>query len=124
VTEPRYLLDSNILLYMMAGSPDKLRTRLEQEPPTALVTSTVCVAEVMVGVDDQTRLHLAALLDRIPPLAFDWAAAEAFGSVPFSRGRFDRLIAAHALSLGLTVVTANPRDFADVPGLQVENWTE
>ncbi|MFZ1368469.1 MAG: VapC toxin family PIN domain ribonuclease, partial [Sphingorhabdus sp.] len=42
---------------------------------------------------------------------------------PFKRGNFDRLIAAHALSLGLTIISQNTRDFADVPGLKVENWT-
>ena len=43
--------------------------------------------------------------------------------LPFKRGSYDRLIAAHALSLGLTVVTGNTKHFADVPGLKVENWT-
>ena len=43
--------------------------------------------------------------------------------LPFKRGSFDRLIGAHALSLGLTLITANQRHFADMPGLKVENWT-
>ncbi len=47
-----------------------------------------------------------------------------YASIPFKRSRFDRLIAAQALSLGLTLVTNNERDFADVPDLKVENWTK
>ena len=44
-------------------------------------------------------------------------------ALPFARHRFDRLIAAHALALDLTLVTANVRDFYDLPGLKVEDWT-
>ena len=61
--------------------------------------------------------------DIIEPLSFDRHAAQCFGALPYRRGKSDRLIAAHALSLGLTLVTNNERDFADVPGLKVENWT-
>lgn len=123
MAKPRFLLDSNILIYVIGGYPEALRTRIEQERPGALATSTVCIAELMVGADRRTRDHLAALLERIPALDFDLAAAEAFRLVPFTRGRFDRLIAAHALALGAVLVTANSRDFADVPGLGIEDWT-
>ena len=56
-------------------------------------------------------------------LDFDFKAAVAYAAIPFKRASYDRLIAAHALSHGLTVVTANVADFADVPGLLVEDWT-
>jgi tRNA(fMet)-specific endonuclease VapC len=56
-------------------------------------------------------------------LPFDEAAARAYARLPFKRGRFDRLLAAHALSLDLTVITNNERDFSDIAGLRVENWT-
>ena len=56
-------------------------------------------------------------------LPFDEAAVRAYAALPFRRGSFDRLIAAHALALDLTLVTSNVRDFADIPGLLVENWT-
>lgn len=58
-----------------------------------------------------------------PVLPFDEDAARAFALVPFRRAKFDRLIAAHALALKLTLVTANAADFRDVPGLDVEDWT-
>ncbi len=60
----------------------------------------------------------------VKPLPFDAEAAEYFATIPFKRGKFDRLIAAQALSRDLAIVTNNERDFADVPGLKVENWTE
>jgi len=59
----------------------------------------------------------------VPVLDFDLAAARAYATLSFRRASFDRLIAAHALSRGLIVVTDNERHFADVPGLIVENWT-
>jgi tRNA(fMet)-specific endonuclease VapC len=55
-------------------------------------------------------------------LPFDEAAAREYAKLPFKRARFDRLLAAHALSLGATIITNNEGDFADVPGLKVENW--
>ena len=55
-------------------------------------------------------------------LAFDAAAARVHAELPFLRGSSDRLIAAHALSLGLILVTNNERDFKDLSALKVENW--
>jgi tRNA(fMet)-specific endonuclease VapC len=58
---------------------------------------------------------------------FGRAAAESYarlaGTMPCRRHSFDRLIAAHALALDMTLVTNNTRHFADIPGLRVENWT-
>ena len=56
-------------------------------------------------------------------LPFDETAARAYSALPFKRARFDRLLAAPALSIGATGVTNNEADFADVPGLKIENWT-
>jgi tRNA(fMet)-specific endonuclease VapC len=67
---------------------------------------------------------LDAFVRAIPMLPFDEAAAREYAKLPFKRARFDRLLAAHALSLGATIITNNEGDFADVPGLKVENWTQ
>ena len=56
-------------------------------------------------------------------LPFDVDAADRYARMPLRRHRFDRLIAAHALVLDLTLITANRRDFGDVPDLRVEDWT-
>lgn len=65
---------------------------------------------------------LNAFLEDIPILPFGEAAGQAYSEIPFVRASYDRLIAAHALSLGLTVVTANLTHFSDVNGLSVEKW--
>ena len=59
----------------------------------------------------------------IPVMPFDDVAARVYAMIPFKRGSFDRLVAAHALSLDLILVTNNERDFADISGLRIENWT-
>lgn len=121
VDEPRFLLDTNILIYIAAGASEELRRRVEQCTPGMAVTSTLCVAEALFGMDEEDAL--AEVLQVFEALPFDLEAARVFPTIPFRRGRLDRLIAAQALSRDLTIVTNNERDFADVPGLRIENWT-
>lgn len=122
----KYLLDSNIIIVAMLAASDPLRDRMAACDEDDLVTSAMAYAEVAHG-SRHGKPPPIPLLDRflraIPVLPFDAAAANAYAALPFVRASYDRLIAAHALSLGLTVVTGNERDFADVPGLSVENWT-
>ena len=66
---------------------------------------------------------LEGFLEEMVLVPFDEAAARAYARLPFRRGRFDRLLAAHALSLGATIVTNNLSDFADIEALRVEDWT-
>lgn len=85
----------------------------------------ISYAEVIHGIpapDGPKRAAAIKLFDLVPPLPFDRAAADVYAGLPFRRARYDRLIAAHALSLGLTLVTNNERDFQDIPGLRIENW--
>jgi tRNA(fMet)-specific endonuclease VapC len=125
VTDAAFLLDSNICIYLLEGRSDPARRRIELCRPGEVVTSAIAYAEVLRGLDpsDANMAKAEIFFERIEALPFDRAAAEKYRTVPFKRGTFDRLIAAHALSLGLTFVTNNERDFADVPGLKVENWT-
>jgi tRNA(fMet)-specific endonuclease VapC len=90
-----------------------------------VVTSAIVFAEVKRGIDaadDRAVENVERFFQLIAPLPFDQAAADAYTRIPFRRARFDRLIAAHALALDLTIVTANEADFADIPGLRIENW--
>jgi tRNA(fMet)-specific endonuclease VapC len=90
-----------------------------------VVTSAIAYAEVMrkVPEDDPIKIAQAEAIFRVVTiLPFDAAAARAFGAIPFKRGTFDRLIAAHARALGLIFITNNERDFTDVAGLKIENW--
>jgi tRNA(fMet)-specific endonuclease VapC len=129
----RYMLDTNICVYLMKAHPPEVLARLTQLNHGDAVMSIITYAELRVGLEslDVTRaqneqaLHL--LTREITVLPFDEAAAESYGvmraAVPNRRrDAFDRLIAAHAASLGLTLVTNNEADFRDYPGLVVENW--
>lgn len=71
---------------------------------------------------DEGEAVLDRFLRSFPVLPFDEAAARAYVRVPFRRGKLDRLIAAHALATDMTLITSNVRDFADVPGLKLEDW--
>lgn len=126
VTEPRYLLDSNICIYLLAGRSDPALRRVQACRPGEVVTSTICVTEVMRGVDQDApaeRVKAERLFAGIPPVPFDKAAALRHSRLPFHGHRFDWLIAAQAAAAGLVLVTNNLADFANVPGLAVENWT-
>lgn len=124
MTDPVYLLDANICIYLLRGVSDRLRSRVEQHEPNVVVTSAIAYSEVMIGVvragiEEEAR----RLFRTIPVLPYDQAAGAAYATLPFKRGRLDRLIAGHALVANLTLVTNNERDFADIPRLKIENWT-
>lgn len=126
MADPRALLDSNICIYVLEGLSEPARSRIESYEPGEVVTSAIAYAEVMRGLDPRDKMAVAktdALFAVVPVLPFEQKAALAYRSVPFRRGGFDRLIAAHALSLGLVLVTSNVLDFQRVAGLRVEDWT-
>ena len=129
----RYLLDTNICIYLLKAHPPGLLARLSALDHGDAVMSVVVYAELRAGLEMQaaTRAQNAAALrlltEEIPVLPFDTAAAEHYGLLRVAvrdrrRDALDRLIAAHAASLGLTLVTNNEADFHDYPGLSVENW--
>jgi len=122
----KYMFDTNAVIVALEGNDSVFRARMAEVEERDIVMSSVVLAEVSLGTE-QGKPPLAEILDifleEVPVLAFDENAARAYARIPFKRASYDRLIAAHALSLGLTVVTANTKDFADVPGLVVENWT-
>ena len=122
----RYLIDADAALLSMDGGYEPLTARIGRCAPGEIAISTISFAEIAYGTQagKPPPPHvLEAFIAVIPLVAFDGAAARAYARLPFKRARFDRLLAAHALSIGATVVTNNEGDFADVPGLKVENWT-
>lgn len=126
MTEPLALLDTNICIYLIEGTSDPALARIEQYAPGEVVTSAICYAELVRGIDPADRQARSAVDDFfaiIPVVDFDRRAAEQFALIPFRRRSFDRLIAAHAMALGVTLVTNNPGDFVDVADLRTENWT-
>lgn len=122
----KFMLDSNVVIAVALAAGDSVRQRMAEHDEGDFVISSVAFAEVMHGSvqgKPPTIDRLRALIEEVPVLAFDENAARAYATIPFKRASYDRLIAAHAFSLGLTVITGNTKDFADVPGLMVENWT-
>ena len=124
MADPRFLLDANICVYLLGGHSDLARQKVEACQTGELVTSAIAFAEVMIGAERRNAVNEALAFFRMVVVRpFDIPAAAAYARLPFRRGSFDRLIAAHALALDLTLVTNNEADFADIPGLKVENWT-
>lgn len=122
----RYLIDADCALFAMSGEVADLRSRIEQCEPGDIAISAITLAALVLGSElgkPPPAPVLDAFLEAIPVKDFDGAAARAYAKLPFKRARFDRLLAAHAISLGATVITNNEGDFADVSGLKVENWT-
>lgn len=122
----KYLLDTNIVIAALLAEGEEIRARLAELDADEPVTSSIVIAEVLHGSHNNkppTIEDVEQFMKEVPVLPFDSAASQQYARLAFERRSFDRLIAAHALSEGLIVVTANEKDFADVPGLVVENWT-
>jgi tRNA(fMet)-specific endonuclease VapC len=121
-----FLIDSDLAIYAMGGEADsRLNRRLSECEPGEVSISAISFAEVALGTwngKPPKQEVLDAFIRVIPIIEFDESAARAYAALPFKRARFDRLLAAHALSIGAMVVTNNEADFADVPGLVTENW--
>ncbi|EGK71190.1 Putative Virulence-associated protein, VapC [Methyloversatilis universalis FAM5] len=129
-----WMLDTNICIYLMKQAPPQVIARLESLREGDAVMSVVTYAELRAGLEmrEETRARdesvLEALVQRIPVLPFDIPAAQSFGALRAAvrdrrRNALDRMIAAHAVSVDAILVTNNEADFADYPGLVVENWT-
>jgi tRNA(fMet)-specific endonuclease VapC len=122
----KFLLDANIIIMVILAENEALRERMAAWDEGDFVTSAIAYGEVAHG-----SVHgkpppfdvLQRFIAKIPPLPFDHNAARVYATLSFKRASYDRLIAAHALALGLTVITENDKHFTDVPGLKVENWT-
>jgi tRNA(fMet)-specific endonuclease VapC len=130
----KYMLDTNICIYVMHQQPEALAARVSALKIGDACMSVITLAELRAGIEKstKTRTHNERLLDQfvrhIPALPFDESAAHSYGvlraAVPERRkNALDRLIAAHAVSVGATLITNNEADFKDYPGLVVENWT-
>ncbi|UVO53818.1 type II toxin-antitoxin system VapC family toxin [Sphingomonas sp. SUN039] len=122
----RYLIDANCAVYAMDVGYGGLKARIADCDAGEMAISVISFAEIAYGTHvgkPPAPEVLEAFVRAIPLLAFDEAAAREYARLPFKRARFDRLLAAHALSIGAVVITNNEADFADVSGLKVENWT-
>ncbi len=130
--KPKFMLDTNICIYLMKHQPPEVRRKFDECFVGDVVMSAITLAELEYGVacsssKEGNRAALDVLLMDIPVMPFDALSARAYGPVRMasrerSRDALDKLIASHAIALGITLVTNNESDFAGYPGLIVENW--
>jgi tRNA(fMet)-specific endonuclease VapC len=123
----KYLLDTNICIYLINEQPESVIARFKQCRKGEVVISAVSWAELTCGLDTHNNdSQFEDLLASIDVAPFDVAAAAMFGKLsqqfPNRKSSFDRMIAAHALALKAILVTNNVADFIGY-GLPVENWT-
>ncbi|BBU32685.1 ribonuclease VapC (plasmid) [Burkholderia sp. THE68] len=129
---PRYLLDTNMCIYLMKHQPEQVARRFAQCYVGDVVMSSITYAELQFGVamsarPERERANLASLVELIEVAPFGEDAAAAYGPIRHAspernRGALDKLIAAHAVALGVPIVTNNVKDFENYPGVSVENW--
>jgi tRNA(fMet)-specific endonuclease VapC len=129
-----YLLDTNICIYIIKKHPIKVLNRLRKQSIGEVAVSSITLAELEYGADkstrpEQNRNALLAFLSPLEILAFDEMAALHYGEIRAYLektgkiiGSMDMLIAAHARSISLTLVTNNTKEFSRVPNLRLENW--
>ena len=130
----RYMLDTNIIVYAKNARPEIVLKRFQQYNPGDLCISAITMAELEYGVFNsskpkQNRLALLMFLSNIEVIPFDMDAAKVYGQIRHDLkekgeliGANDLLIAAHAKSLGFTLITNNTREYGRVEGLKLNNW--
>ena len=130
---PKYMLDTNICIYLMKHQPPEVAERFAQCFVGEVVISAITLAELEYGVacsgssKDRNHAALGGLLDDIVVAPFEARAARAYGPLRANhrernKDALDKLIASHALALSVTLVTNNEADFRIHPELSVENW--
>ena len=131
-----FMLDTNICIYAINKRPPQVLRRLRENLERGLFISAVTLAEMRQGVEksaypvknETALLQFAVILETLP---FDDAAAVEYGRIRAFLQRqgapiapLDTLIAAHAKSADMTLVTNNLREFERVPGLKLANWAD
>jgi tRNA(fMet)-specific endonuclease VapC len=129
---PEFMLDTDAVSSALRGQGD-VSARLLDHRPSEICISSITLAELRFGADSTGSRRLHRLIDTfvssVQVRPFDQAAADRFGVVALALakrgepiGTFDTLIAAHALSRGVTLVTNNTKHFQRISGLEIANW--
>ena len=130
----RYMLDTNICVFALKHNP-KVLEEFEAKRNDGIAISSITLAELEFGVCNSQAVQknhnaLIAFLSLVDVLSFDGTAAAEYGIINAALrkqgapiGIMDTLIAAHAISEGLTVITNNTREFNRVSGLTIEDWS-
>jgi tRNA(fMet)-specific endonuclease VapC len=130
------MLDTNTCVEIIRRRDEHILRKVQKFPPDDLCVSSVTLSELEYGVaksadPGRNRLALAEFMTPITVMPYDDAVAPVYGQVRAELerqgtpiGPLDTMIAAHALALGLTIVTGNRREFGRVTGLKAQNWAE
>jgi tRNA(fMet)-specific endonuclease VapC len=130
----KYLLDTNVCVDYLNRRYVSVVERIQASSPEDLCLSSVVIAELRYGADKSERSlenhgKIDVLVNELVCVDFDAEAAATFGRIRWELeqrgepiGPYDMLIAAHAVSLGLVLVSDNLRELRRVTGLAVENW--
>ena len=131
----KYILDTNICIYIINEKPDKVLRKFELYPVYEFGISSITHAELQYGVEksENKNINQAALDEFLLPLTIlpfhGQRLVTCYGEIRASLeskgqtiGPLDMLIAAHALSLDLTIISNNIKEFSRIPNLKCENW--
>ncbi len=131
-----YMLDTNICIYAIKNKPEQVLNRLKENLHSGICISAITLAELKHGVEksnypDKNNMALLRFLSIMKVLPFTDIAANEYGKIcAFLQkrgtiiGTMDILIASHAKSNNMILVTNNVREFERIPDLQIENWAE
>jgi tRNA(fMet)-specific endonuclease VapC len=132
--EPRFLLDTNICIYIRRNKPEEVLRRFRTLRQGEAVLSMITFGELVYGAEKSAQRarafeQLQQLAQLLPVLPLPETSAETYGSIRVSLERSGRMIgnndlwiASHAKAAGLTLVTNNEREFRRIPGLNLQNW--
>ncbi|MBO4998525.1 MAG: type II toxin-antitoxin system VapC family toxin [Lachnospira sp.] len=130
----KYMLDTNICIFMIKHKPESVMKKFMELQPSDVCISSITYAELVHGVEkskakEKNGIALAVMLSEIDILPFDSLAAQMYGTIKADLerkgmpiGPMDTLIAAHAKAVDVTLVTNNTREFCRVDDLRLEDW--
>jgi tRNA(fMet)-specific endonuclease VapC len=132
----KYLIDTNICIYVMNKRPAGVIHKFKQFELGEIGISTITVSELQYGIAksayrEKNEARLEEFLAPLEILTYDQMAARVYGDVRFQLekrgqliGPLDLLIAAHAISQNLTLLTNSDKEFKRINNLMIENWTK
>lgn len=131
-----YMLDTNICIYIIKQKPKSVIDKLKKMKNANICISSITYSELLYGAEKSSNiaknlLALTMFLSNIEILSYDESASIDYGIIRSKLekqekiiGPLDMLIAAHAKSLNITLVSNNLKEFERVDGLKLENWVE
>jgi len=131
-----YLLDTNILIYIIKKKPASVLHRFSKLNSDDIVTSSIVISELMYGAvksqfTEKSKQAIDQITSTLRVLPYDNVASEHYAEIRTKLekkgtpiGAMDLLIAAHTRSLSFTLITNNVKEFKRVPNLRIENWVD